>query len=74
MDRNFDYLIEMASVIYRLSLYLPVADQNEDKRPLFHFFLNESIDKVKYLGNRVSGLLEHYGEDIGSIKEKFVNN
>ncbi|MEN8223123.1 MAG: acyl-CoA dehydrogenase family protein, partial [Acidobacteriota bacterium] len=73
LDFSANYIIEMASIIYRLVLYLPVADQNEEKRDLFYFFLNDSKDKINYLNDKVGSLLENYGGDIVSLKNQFTN-
>ena len=72
LDFAAPYLVEMASYLYRLALYLPVADRHEDARPLFDFFLGESGVKLDYLAERIHRLTEQYGAGIGILKRQFV--
>ena len=74
LDYVANYLIEMASVIYRLAIYLPVADKFPEKRELFKFFLTDSKGKSAYLISRITALIENYGSEIGSLKDTFLNN
>lgn len=74
LDYVANYLIEMASIIYRLVLYLPVADRFEEKRGLFKFFLTDSDGKLDYMISKTSALIENYGDDISSLKGQFYNN
>lgn len=65
-------LVEMASIIYRLYLFITVAENFEEKRELFEFYLNESKLKLDYLTNQITSLKKLYGSDISKLKESFI--
>lgn len=67
-----NYLVEMASIIYRLYLYLPVAEKYEEKRELFEFFLLDSEPRLLYLERMTRDIGSKYGENIGTIKNGFL--
>ena len=71
-DYTATYLVEMASILYRLKLYLPIAEQNPDKRNILKFFLMESDARIRYLENRIFHLKEQYGENIDRLKDDFL--
>jgi hypothetical protein len=71
-DYAATYLVEMASILYRLKLYLPIAEQNPDKQDILRFFLMESDARITYLDTRISHLKEHYGNDIARLKDDFL--
>ncbi|MFC1491370.1 acyl-CoA dehydrogenase family protein [Nitrospinota bacterium] len=73
LDYAANYIVEMASIIYRLYLFLPIAERYEEKRELFEFFLMESNTRIGYLVNEVESLMENYGENIAVLKEDFLN-
>jgi len=67
-----NYLVEMASIIYRLYLYLPVADTYEEKRELFDFFLLDSEPRLLYLERMTRNIRQKYGDNIKRIKNDFL--
>lgn len=67
-----NYLVEIASIIYRCALFLPVAEAHEEKRELFHYYLNESATRIDYLIKEIRSLKDHYGESIVDLKADFV--
>ncbi len=71
-DYAATYLVEMASILYRLKLYLPIAEQNPDKREILKFFLMESDARIQYLDTRISHLKEQYGDKISELKDDFL--
>ncbi|MCK5878524.1 MAG: acyl-CoA dehydrogenase family protein [Holophagae bacterium] len=71
-DYAATYLVEMASILYRLKLYLPIAEQNPDKRDILRFFLMESDVRINYLDKRIQHLKEQYGNDIDHLKDDFL--
>jgi hypothetical protein len=71
-DYVANYLVEMASIVYRCALFLPVAEKHAEKRELFQYFLNESTTRFDYLINEVSSLKDNYGESIAGLKADFV--
>lgn len=71
-DYAATYLVEMASILYRLKLYLPIADQNPDKQDILKFFLMESDARIRYLDTRIAHLKDQYGNDIASLKDDFL--
>ena len=71
-DYAATYLVEMASILYRLKLYLPIAEQNPDKQDILRFFLMESDARITYLDTRISHLKEQYGNDIARLKDDFL--
>ncbi len=72
-DYAATYLVEMASILYRLKLYLPIAEENPDRRELFKFFLLKSQSRITYLESLIRNLLSQYGDGIGELKRDFLN-
>ena len=73
-DFTANYLIEIASVIYRLVLYLPIAANYPEKMGIFKFFLSDSKGKIEYMINKINTFQENYGSAIGSLKDTFINS
>lgn len=71
-DYVANYLVEIASIIYRCALFLPVTEEHTEKRELFHYFINESITRIDYLVKEIRLLKDHYGESIADLKQDFV--
>ncbi|MDO9547828.1 MAG: acyl-CoA dehydrogenase family protein [Candidatus Marinimicrobia bacterium] len=71
-DYVANYLVEIASIIYRCALFLPVAEEHTEKRELFGFFMNESITRIDYLISQINMLKKRYGESIVDLKADFV--
>ena len=67
-----NYLMELTSIIYRLYLFLPVADAHESKRDLFKFFLCESDAHIDYLIRKIENTASVYGERIDVLKNDLV--
>ncbi len=72
LDFAAGYLVEMSSILYRLMLFLPVAEKYKEKREVFKFFLTESDSRIDYLIKRISNLQTQYGADIAELKEDFL--
>ncbi len=72
LDYVANHLVEMASIIYRAALYLPVAEKHQDKRRMFKFFMRESETRLDYLVKKIDTLKATYGEDIAELKEDFL--
>jgi hypothetical protein len=69
-----NYLLELTSIIYRLYLFLPVADAHESKRELFTFFLGESDARIDFLIRRIENAASLYGERIDVLKNDLVKS
>jgi alkylation response protein AidB-like acyl-CoA dehydrogenase len=67
-------IVEMASIIFRNYLLLPVADKFEEKQELFEFYFNNSKTKLDYLENHINNLKNSYGENIHILKDSFLKN
>lgn len=72
LEYTGNYLVEMASILYRLYLYLSFAEKYEDKRELFRYYLMESETRLTYLSNLVENIKETYGPGISEIKKDFI--
>ncbi|MCK4639800.1 MAG: acyl-CoA dehydrogenase family protein [Candidatus Marinimicrobia bacterium] len=72
LDYVANYLVEMASIIYRCALFLPVVEEHEEKRELFIYFITESVTRVDYLIKEIALLSKNYGESIADLKVDFV--
>ena len=68
-DYSANYLVEMASIIYRQYLYLPYAEMHEEKRENLDFFMMESRARLHYLTEMVNQLIVDHGPEIQKIKE-----
>ncbi len=73
----FDYvgnhITEIISIIYRLVLFLPIADKNDEKADLFKFYLYESMSRLNYLIDRIETFKISYGDKIEKLKNDFIN-
>ena len=72
LDYTANYLVEMASILYRLYLYLSLAEKYEEKRGLFRYYLMESETRLTYLSNLVENIEKSYGPGISEIKKDFI--
>jgi alkylation response protein AidB-like acyl-CoA dehydrogenase len=78
-DREFtdyvaNYLVEMASLLYRSALYLGVAEKHQSKRDVLAFFLGDVEVRLSGLGARVKMLQRSYGQGtISALKTDFKN-
>ena len=73
-DYVANYLVEMASMLYRLKLYLPLAEAHPEKRDMFRYFLTESDARIHYLVNLVRMMLAGYGDQIATLKSDFIRS
>ena len=71
-DYVANYLVEIASITYRCTLFLQVAEEHEEKRELFHYYMNESVSRIGYLVKEIRSLKDHYGETIADLKSDFL--
>jgi alkylation response protein AidB-like acyl-CoA dehydrogenase len=67
-----NYLVEMASILYRLYLYLPFAEKHESKRNVLKFYLVDAKARLTYLEQMTRNLIAQYGSDIDTIKKDFL--
>lgn len=67
-----NYIVEIVSIIYRLMLFIKVADKHEEKCDLFRFYLVESISRIKYLIDHIENLYKVYSSDIAVLKKDCV--
>jgi alkylation response protein AidB-like acyl-CoA dehydrogenase len=74
LDYTANYFVEMASILYRLYLYIRLAEKNEAKRELFRYYLMESKTRLNYLASLVENIKETYGPGIAGFKEDFLKN
>jgi alkylation response protein AidB-like acyl-CoA dehydrogenase len=71
-DYVANYLVEMASILYRLYLYLPFAEKHESKRRVLDFFMMDSTARLVYLEQLTRNLISQYGSQIEIVKEDFL--
>jgi len=76
-DKDFhdyvaNYLVEIASITYRCTLFLPIAEEYPEKHELFYYFMNESTSRIDYLVSEITMLKNQYGESIEELKSDFV--
>lgn len=67
-----NYLVELTSIIYRLYLFLALADEFESERELFTFFLNEADAEIDYLIRKIENAAKVYGDRIDVLKDDLV--
>ena len=67
-----NYLVEMASLIYRCALLLPIAERYPEKRELFDFFLMKAGLRIASLIGEIDALSKRYGESIADLKNEFL--
>lgn len=71
-DYVANYLVELASLLYRMKLYLPLAEAHEEKRELFRYFLTEGTARIHYLADLVRTMMAEYGNEIHDLKTDFI--
>ncbi|HQO93064.1 MAG TPA: acyl-CoA dehydrogenase family protein, partial [bacterium] len=72
LDYCGNYFVETASILYRLSLFVPVAQKHEEKQELFKYFTHKSFNRINYLISMIESLEKSYGKSIDSLKKPFV--
>ncbi|HNT28081.1 MAG TPA: acyl-CoA dehydrogenase family protein, partial [bacterium] len=72
LDYVAGYLVELASIIYRQYLFLPVAERHPEKRDLFKFFRNESEARIDHLIHQCDLAHRTYGEKISDLKNDLL--
>lgn len=74
LDYSANYLVEMASLVYRSALYLNFAEAHAGKRDIFTFFLSDAEVRIASLKARINALIRDFGEkDIGKLARDFKN-
>ncbi len=73
IDFCANHLVEAVSYLYRMTLYLPVAESNESRREIFRFFYLSSSQKVASLLQFIREIADQYGADIDTLKKPFLN-
>ena len=68
-DYTATYLVEMASLLYRLVHFMPLAVENDENKELFRYFYLESTARLEYLENISLKYFEEYGDSISILKE-----
>ncbi len=66
------HFVEMASLLYRFYLYLPVAEKHPEKRDLFKFFRTDCDARIDYLIRQSDLALHTYGEKISDLKNDLL--
>jgi len=72
LDYTAGWLVEIASLVYRFYLYLPVAEKHSEKRDLFTFFRADCDARIDHLIRQCDLALHTYGEKITSLKEDLL--
>ncbi len=72
LDYCGNYFVECASIIYRMALFLPVAIKYEEKRELFKYYKNKSLNRINYLLSLIDSIESDYGCSVDEIKKPFV--
>ncbi len=72
LDYVSNYLVEMASLLYRQIAYLPFAEKHPEKREIFDFFLLDSRARLLYLADLIRNLQSHFGTNIMDVKDNFL--
>ncbi len=72
LDYTAGWLVEIASLVYRFYLYLPVAEKHPEKRELFTFFRTDCDARIDYLIRQCDLALHTYGEKISTLKEDLL--
>ncbi|MDX9806629.1 MAG: acyl-CoA dehydrogenase family protein [bacterium] len=72
LDYCGNYFVEAASILYRLSLFVPVAQKHEEKQELFNYYKTRSFNRINYLLSMIESLEKGYGKSIDSLKKPFV--
>jgi 3-(methylthio)propanoyl-CoA dehydrogenase len=74
LDYCANYFVECASIIYRMALFLPVAVKHEEKRELYKYYENKSLNRVNYLLSLIDSIESGYGCSIDNLKKPFLKS
>jgi hypothetical protein len=72
LDYCGNYFVEAASILYRMALFVPVAQKHEEKQELFNYYKTRSFNRINYLLSMIESLEKSYGKSIDSLKKPFV--
>jgi len=72
IDYCGNYFVEAASILYRMTLFVPVARNNEEKKDLFDFYASKSLDRTSYLLSMIETFNKNYSDSPDSLKNPFV--
>jgi len=68
-----NYLVELVSILYRLTLFLPVAEAHPSKDEVFTFYQQTAQVRMTYLINIITQLADNYGDQIEHLKKPFLD-
>ncbi len=61
------YLVETASYLYRIFLFLPVVEQYPEKETVFNYFFHNAMNRISSLRDRVETLIDEYASNISVV-------
>lgn len=72
IDYCGNYIVEIASILYRMALFVPVARKHDEKKELFDFYSVKSFNRTSYLLSMIETFTKNYSDSPDSLKNPFV--
>ncbi len=67
-----NYIVEIISILYRLILFLPIAEANEEKESIFTYYLTKSKSRLTYLYQLITDTVDNYKDNLDDLKKTFI--
>ncbi|MFP4546625.1 MAG: acyl-CoA dehydrogenase family protein [Fidelibacterota bacterium] len=71
-DYVANYITEVVSILYRLILFLPIAEDYKEKAEIFKFYMTKSRSRITYLQQLTKDVYANYNESVEKLKADFV--
>ena len=72
IDYCGNYIVEAASILYRMALFVPIVRKHEEKKDLFDFYSAKSFNRTGYLFSTIETFTKNYADSPDSLKNPFV--
>ena len=72
IDYCGNYIVEAASILYRMALFVPIVRKHEEKKDLFDFYASKSFNRTSYLRSMIETFTKNYSNSPDSLKNPFV--
>ncbi len=72
IDYCGNYIVEAASILYRMALFVPIVRKHEEKKDLFDFYASKSFNRTSYLLSMIETFTKNYSDSPDSLKNPFV--
>ena len=72
IDYCGNYIVEAASILYRMALFVPIVRKHDEKKDLFDFYASKSFNRTGYLLSTIETFTKNYADSPDCLKNPFV--